>query len=90
MERDRKLDFLFDKCPNIRPVNIINIEFTPSFCDAIKEYPGSLDENTVYEICCRVYDGILESGGRRYKESQCLKKIARDIGKLSDFQSKYR
>lgn len=79
MPANEELGFLYKKCKLIRPWVISALVFVPEYMDALKSYPGSLNDETVFEVIKNTYVGMLERG-EGYRTARAIaKRVSQDV-----------
>ena len=77
--KGNELWFLYKKCKRIRPVVISKIQLVDEYMQALREYPGSLNDETVFEIIRDVYNGMCERGESYRTARDVVNKVSRDL-----------
>lgn len=73
------MSFLYKKCKKIRPYVISEISLVKEYMDALKDYSGSLDDNSVYDIIKETYLGMMERGEDYRTARDVINKVSKDV-----------
>lgn len=78
LNTNEEFGFLYKKT-SIRPSVISLIAFVPEYMEALRNFNGTLDDQSIYEIIKSEYKKILNEGkGDRYSRS-IMKRISKDV-----------
>lgn len=79
LQRNEEFGFLYKNCKKIRAYVISQIALVPEFMQALREFDGTLDDNTVYEVLKKTYIQML-ADGRGYRTAKsALNKVSKDV-----------
>ena len=73
------MSFLYKKCTLIKSGVISKLALVPEYMEALNDFRGNLDDQSVYEIVKAVYKKLYDEGRGSDTARSILKQISRDV-----------